>query len=71
MVIAKACEVMMVTMFWDDDETDDLDGSWNAWAITFYGHIPRHDKESEGSLILKNDGYWKLIWMNNHRVRLN
>ena len=61
MVIAKACEVMMSPMFWDDDDTDDIDGTWNAWAITFYGHIPRHDKESEGNLTLKNDGLLKSI----------
>jgi hypothetical protein len=61
MVIAKACEVRMSPMFWDDDDIDDMDDSWNAWAITFYGHTPHHDKESEGSLTLKNDGLLKSI----------
>jgi len=45
-------------MFWSDDDDEDFladtDG-WRAWAITFYGHIPRYDKESEGGLVLTDD----------------
>ena len=45
-------------MYWPDDEDEDFpyDSSWRVWAITFYGHIPRYDKESEGGLALKADG---------------
>ena len=61
MVIAKVCEVMVSPMFWDDEEDDEFDASWNAWAITFYGYIPRYDKESEGNLTLTNDGILRSI----------
>ena len=48
-------------MFWDDEEDDEFDASWNAWAITFYGYVPRYDKESEGNLTLTNDGVLRSI----------
>ena len=45
-------------MYWDDDEDEDFptdEGEWRSWAITFYGHIPKYDKESEGGLALRSD----------------
>ena len=47
----------MSPMYCGDDEDDDFptdEGEWRSWAITFYGHIPKYDKESEGGLALRS-----------------